>query len=620
MCGIAGIYYFGQLPKKTIANTEKILQLLKHRGPDHQSYGHFKTASLFHSRLSIIDTSFASNQPFCNTDKTQALVFNGEIFNYLELQKSLPHVNTSGDVEVLFNLLQKEGKTCLNYLNGFFAFGYYNEVKNTLLLARDRLGIKPLYYFLDSEKFIFASELKPLLELAGPQELDHDQIYTYFRLNYCAGNKTIFKNVFRLLPGHCIEANELGIRLSNWYAAPKTNPDDTSIAPENTLAELLDNAVKLRLKADVPVGTFLSGGIDSSIISALAKKHKPDLNTFSIGFADEKYFDETRFSELVATHIKSNHHVFKLKEDDFLQHIDRFLAAIDEPFADSSAFNFYMLSMHTRQHVKVALSGDGADELFKGYNKHRALLMSDRSLVKFISALLPKLIPKGKSSRNNGLQNKIRQLKKFNALSGLSSVEKQKLLASISSDSECRSLLKTDSSSDYFNQLFSVSAPLTQFDLNNTFDLQTVLSDDMLVKADRFSMQHGVEIRNPFLDYRVVEFALNLPQNKKINAGAQKIILRDSFSELLPPQIFSRSKKGFELPLQKWLTGQLKTKLENNWLNPEKIITEEILDYKEVKKISNQLFSDSPGDSAARLWAIVIFENWLMNFKEYIKR
>jgi len=620
MCGIAGIYYFGQRPQKTIANTEKILQLLKHRGPDYQSYSHFKTASLFHSRLSIIDTSFASNQPFCNTDKTRALVFNGEIFNYLELQKSLPHINTSGDVEVLFSLLQKEGKTCLNSLNGFFAFAYYDEVQNTLLLARDRLGVKPLYYFQDSEKFIFASELKPLLELAGPQELDHDQIYTYFRLNYCAGNKTIFKNVFRLLPGYCIETNGQGIRLSNWYTAPKTNPTDTPITPENTLAELLDNAVKLRLQADVPVGTFLSGGIDSSIISALAKKHKPDLNTFSIGFANEKYFDETSFSELVAAHIKSNHHVFKLKEDDFLQHIDRFLAAIDEPFADSSAFNFYMLSMHTRQHVKVALSGDGADELFKGYNKHRALLMNDRPLIKFISALLPKLIPTGKSSRNSGLQNKIRQLKKFNALSGLSPVEKQKLLASISDDSECRALLKRDSSSDYFNQLFSVSAPLIHFDLNNTFDLQTVLSDDMLVKADRFSMQHGVEIRNPFLDYRVVEFALNLPQNKKINTGAQKIILRDSFSELLPPQIFSRSKKGFELPLQKWLTGQLKTKLENDWLNTEKIIAEGILDDKEVKKIINQLFSDSPGDSAARLWAIVIFENWLMNFKEYIKR
>jgi asparagine synthase (glutamine-hydrolysing) len=618
MCGIAGIFYFSTTNAEKAVNTDKILNLLKHRGPDNQSFADFKSGKLFHSRLEIVDTTEASNQPFCNADKTNTLVFNGEIFNYQDFQKEFD-VKTTGDVEILFKLLQTKGKECLNLLNGFFAFGFYDEKKNNLLVARDRSGIKPLYYYSDTEKFIFASELKPLLELAGAQEIDPEQLYSYFRLNYCAGSKTIFKNVYRLLPGHLIEVNEQGVRVENWYTVDKLKNSETTTESTNKLSGLLEDAVKLRLHADVPVGTFLSGGIDSSIISALAKKHKADLNTFSIGFSDEKYFDETHYSELVATHIKSNHRVFKLKEDDFLQHIDAFLASIDEPFADSSAFNFYMLSMYTRQHVKVALSGDGADELFKGYNKHKALLLGDNSWMKVISGILPKIIPGNKSSRNSMLQNKVRQLKKFNTLGNLSSIEKQQFLASISNDTECQELLIGKHSCLYFNSLFETTAGFRNFDLEDSFDLQTVLADDMLVKADRFSMQHGVEIRNPFLDYRVVEFALNLPLAQKINKTNQKIILKESFSDLLPKQIFTRSKKGFELPLQKWLSGQLKNKLENDWLNSDKLIAEGFLTTEEIKNIKNQLFSDSPGDSAARLWAIIIFESWLQNFKDYIK-
>lgn len=616
MCGIAGIFYFKSESAQKPVNADKILQLLKHRGPDNQSCVNFKTSHLFHSRLEIVDTTEASNQPYISSNKDQALVFNGEIYNYKKFYELFPDHKTSGDVEVLFKLLQEKGKECLNLLNGFFSFGFYDEQKNNLLVARDRFGVKPLYYFYDDQKFAFASELKPLLELAGPKELDEAQLYTYFRLNYSAGEKTIFKNIKRLLPGNYIEVSSSGVKTNNWYEAPlKQSISD----PKKELATLLEDAVKLRLHADVPVGTFLSGGIDSSIISALAKKHKPDLNTFSIGFADEHYFDETVYSELVAKHINSNHHVFKLKEEDFLQHIDAFLNSIDEPFADSSAFNFYMLSMYTRKHVKVALSGDGADELFKGYNKHRALQMSTNPMMKIISGIVPKLLPSGKSSRNSSLQNKMRQLQKFNKLSGLSEIEKQQFLASISDDKAVTMLLKQSPSTSYFDNLFKTTSVFKNFSIRDSFDLQTVLADDMLVKTDRFSMQHGVEIRNPFMDYRVVEFALNLPMNRKITGNGQKLILKESFGGLLPSQIFSRSKKGFELPLQKWLTGQLVSKVENEWLNKEKINSEGILNYGQVKSIQDQLFSHSPEDSAARLWAIIIFESWLHNFKDYIK-
>ncbi len=612
MCGIAGILYFDNKTLKKFNDTQKILDLLARRGPDNQGFKQYSHCTLFHSRLQILDTSISSNQPFSDTENHCALVFNGEIFNYKEFYKTQTNLKTTGDVEVLFNLVKNEGQNCLNSLNGFFAFAFFDSEKNSLLVARDRLGIKPLYYYKDDDKFAFASELKPLLNLVGKQELNRDQINAYFRLNYCAGQETIFKNVYRLLPGQLIELKNNAVSVKNWYVAPKINTNAT-------LNDLLDDAVKLRLHADVPVGTFLSGGVDSSIISALAKKHKTDLHTFSIGFKDEAFFDETNYAELVAKHINSNHHTFKLSEEDLLNNIHDFLNCIDEPFADSSAFNFYMLSKFTKKYVKVALSGDGADELFKGYNKHKALLMSENSLTKLIAGTTTPLLSLSSGSRQGILANKTRQLKKFNTLVKLSSLEKQKFLASISTQKEIDQLLKTKIDPDYFDSLFKTTESLHNFNLEDTFDLQTVLSDDMLVKADRYSMQHGIEIRNPFLDYRVVEFALNLEKNKKINKNEQKIILKKSFGNLLPNEIFERSKKGFEAPLHKWLSGKFNSEVENKILNKEKIESENILNYDYIAELKKKLHSKNPGDSAAKLWAVIVFESWLTNFKEYIK-
>ncbi|MBA2613615.1 MAG: asparagine synthase (glutamine-hydrolyzing) [Bacteroidetes bacterium] len=593
-------------------NDQKILDLLKHRGPDNRAFKEYKKCILFHSRLQILDTSGTSNQPFCDDESENCLVFNGEIFNYKEFQKKQSNLKTTGDVEVLFNLLKTEKENCLNKLNGFFAFAFYNAETNSLLLAKDRLGIKPLYYYKDEEKIAFASELKPLLELTGKQELNLTQLNTYFGLNYCAGPETIFKNIYRLLPGQYIQVQNKTVTVKNWYVVPKKQ------ASQN-FTQLLEEAVKLRLHADVPVGTFLSGGIDSSIISALAKKNKADLNTFSIGFTDEDYFDETNYAELVAKHINSNHHTFKLSETDFLNNIHDFLNCIDEPFADSSAFNFYMLSKFTKDHVKVALSGDGADELFKGYNKHKALLMSNSSLNRLLAGMGSPLLALNKSSRQGALANKTRQLKKFSELVKLNPTEKQKFLASISSQTEIDKLLKQKVNPAYFDSLFKTNSVYSNFELEDVFDLQTVLADDMLVKADRFSMQQGIEIRNPFLDYRVVEYALNLNNKEKINKSAQKIILKKDFAYLLPKQIFERSKKGFELPLHKWLSGKFSKEFETKLLNKEKIESEGYLNYNYIAELKEQLHSKSPDDSAAKLWAIIIFESWLTNFKDYIK-
>lgn len=292
--------------------------------------------------------------------------------------------------------------------------------------------------------------------------------------------------------------------------------------------------------------------------------------------------------------------------------------SIDEPFADSSAFNFYLLSKFTRKHVKVALSGDGADELFKGYNKHRALELVKSSFFKIGIQSASAIAGNLKGSRDGKLNNKLRQLKKLNQLAKLSDIEKQIFLATISEENYCNEIILKKNNSKYFDSLFSLNFAFQNFYIDDAFDLQTVLPDEMLVKADRFSMRHGIEIRNPFLDYRVVEFALNLNSEKIISRNAQKIILRNEFKNLLPEIIFTRSKKGFELPIQKWLKGNLNERLDKIWLNKNKLQNENIYNVETIENLKHDLRSSQSGDTAAKIWALIVFEIWYENFKPYI--
>ncbi len=610
MCGIAGIYFLKNTEACNADQTTHVIKALKHRGPDFQGHFSFKNCSFFHSRLSILDLSDKSHQPFLDEKKEKALIYNGEIFNYKDLQKGYGPLKTSGDVEVLFKLFEKEGISSVNRLNGFFAFAFFDTKKDELHIVRDRFGVKPLYYYKDEEKIAFASELKALLELVGPQQLNPDTLHTYLRLNYISGNETIFKNIFRLAPGSYISVKNKKIEENNYYKLLVRND-------KRSLAELLTDSVKIRLHADVPVGCFLSGGLDSSIISALAKEHHNDLHTFSLGFEDEPYFDETNYAEKVAARIQSKHHTFQLRNSDFINNIHPFLQSIDEPFADSSAFNVYLLSKYTTHHVKVALSGDGADELFMGYNKHRAELLSRSFISKIGSPLLSPLAALLSDSRNDSTSNKIRQIKRYSKSANLSAIERYINWACISTQNEVDDLLleKTNSS---FNNLFKEAFAQKDFNPVNYADLKIVLADDMLVKADRMSMQHGLEIRNPYLDYRVVEFAMNLSEDKKITTQGQKLILKETFKHLLPPEILNREKKGFELPLWKWLKTELRNDIENNWLNEKRIKEEGIFNYSAVLKLKQKLYSDNPGDAPAKVWALIIFQNWKENFKKFI--
>ncbi|HNR56353.1 MAG TPA: asparagine synthase (glutamine-hydrolyzing), partial [Flavobacteriales bacterium] len=377
MCGIAGTFQIDHALPATGERIHAALQCIAHRGPDDEGIHTEGSAVLGQRRLSIIDTSSAGHQPFTDEGGRYTITFNGEVFNFQTLRADLEaqgHTFRShSDTEVILRLYTLKGPAFLHDLNGFFAFAIHDKETDSLFLARDRYGVKPLLWSEVDGRFLFASELRSLLALGATREQDPVSARQYFAYYYIPAPHTVFKGSHKLLPGHCMHVDKSGVRVERWYdvvAASKQVPKRTD--PGQTLFQLMDDAVRLRLIADVPVGAFLSGGVDSSIVSALAARHHKHLHTFSIGYADDPFFDESRYAEEVARHIKSDHHTFKLTREELAANYTKLLAATDEPFADSSALPSFMLCERTRKHVTVAVSGDGADEVFGGYTKHQA--------------------------------------------------------------------------------------------------------------------------------------------------------------------------------------------------------------------------------------------------------
>jgi asparagine synthase (glutamine-hydrolysing) len=632
MCGITGILAFTEEGKKYLDKIDDAVKSLHHRGPDGSGVFRHGNVALGHTRLAIIDTSDAAAQPFTSSDGRYTIVFNGEIFNYKELRAELEKegctFRSRSDTEVLLTLYAKEGDNFLNKLNGFFAFAIYDSENSSIFLARDRYGEKPLYwgYSENSNAFYFASELRALYKLGVKPRLDHSALYAYLQLNYIPPARpwSIDYRIRQLKCGTTalVKNGEKHpeIHLSDWYKhdAEPTPPDYES--SKSQLRAILDAAVQRRLISDVPIGSFLSGGVDSSIVSALAIRYKPKLQTFSIGFADEPYFDETEFAQKVAKHIGSQHHVFKLTNVDLLETLHVFLNNLDEPFADSSALAVNALAKYTKKHVTVALSGDGADELFGGYNKHAAEFRAreksiSNSLIKagsFLWHALP-------ASRNSEFGNRIRQLRKFSSGLKLNSKDRYWLWATLASQREVSSLWRGGAelySSFDHQKKYLLDGIQNNEDMNEVFrkDVEMVLEGDMLVKTDRMSMQHGLEVRSPFLDHDVMEFAMSLPSEYKINRHERKRILKDACRDLLPPEIFTRKKQGFEVPLLKWFRGDLRGMIDE--LLDEKFLKEQnLFNPEEVKNIRKQLHSNDPGDSAARIWGLIVFQSW---WKKYL--
>jgi asparagine synthase (glutamine-hydrolysing) len=626
VCGITGVFAFNLVGKFNMIHVTAATMALQKRGPDFQDIYLDEFVALGHRRLSIIDTRAVAHQPMRDITKRYTIIFNGEIFNYRELKIELEArgvtFNSESDTEVLLNLFILEKENCLNRLNGFFSFCIYDKQEQTFFLARDRYGIKPLLYLFDEDKFLFGSEMKALVEYGIDKEIDFQSLYTYLQLNYIPAPATIFTHVKKLMPGHYLKVSYKKLETHCYYTIPEREnqkPPFDYTESKNKLVELLEDSVKRRLISDVPLGSFLSGGIDSSVITTLATKHKPDLHTFSIGFKDEKFFDETHYAKRVADHLKTNHTVFSLTNDDLLAHLHHTLDYLDEPFADSSALNVFILSKETRKHATVALSGDGADELLAGYNKHAAFqrIINKGWQENLIGGLAPiwKLLPQ---SRNSAWSNKFRQLTRFAEGMKLTSQDRYWQWAGFAKEAQALDLL-SDQSKEKFNQqgyekrkqdlLKTIPAHESMRDILLT-DVNLVLPNDMLTKVDLMSMAHGLEIRVPFLDYRLVNFIFSLPDDYKITRSIRKRILQDAFRDVLPKELYNRPKKGFEVPLLKWFRKELKSWITEDLLAEKYIQEQGIFSYPEIKKLLNQLFSTNPQDAPARIWALIVFQSW----------
>lgn len=632
MCGITGVITFNETESYLKNNIGKAVNVLSKRGPDFQSSLILDENSRFaHARLSIIDISDAAHQPMSSPCERYTLVFNGEIFNYKDIRNELialgEKFETTSDTEVLLKSFIRDKEKCLEKLNGFFAFAIYDNEEKTIFLARDRMGIKPLLYRKTKDSFLFASEMKAIIAYEIPKKIDFDSVHQYFRFNYIPSPNSIFEDVKKLEPGHFMKIkNDGSFEIKNYYIIPKEalstkkyHFNDYGKA-QQVLREELEKSVQLRLVSDVPLGTFLSGGIDSSVITALASKHMPNLNTFSVGFSDNPYFDETKYANLVAKMYKTNHTIFSLSNKNLYNSLSDMLDYIDEPFADSSAIPVYILSKKTREKVTVSLSGDGADEMFGGYNKHFAdwKIRQNGIVNGVVSSLNPlwKTLPK---SRNGKFSNMVRQLNRFAEGSKLTDAERYLQWCSISSTDYCTALLKNRSQgldfqdrNDRINSIFTLNG-----DLNETLyaDMQQVLVNDMLTKVDSMSMANSLEVRTPFLDHNLVNFAFQLPPQFKVNKKGRKMILKDAFRKDLPSELYIRNKMGFEIPLLEWFRNDLKSFIFDELLAEKFIETQGIFNIDIIKELKVKLFSNNPEDVHAQIWALIVFQTW---WKKYM--
>ncbi len=610
MCGIAGHVVSGGAPAQREA-VSSASRLLRHRGPDSSGQVDLPGCSLAHRRLSIIDIE-GSRQPWVSACGRYHMVFNGEIYNYLELRGELVkrghRFTSSGDTEVLLSLYIEYGPSCLERLNGMFAFAVWDTREQSLFLARDRLGKKPLYYAASGGEMAFASELQALAPFRFvDRSINPEAVEDFFAHQFIGEQRTIYRGVRKLPPGSCLFWRGGESTISRYWLPPlpQEGAGDTDALCEEFRA-LLSDAVRLRMRSDVPAGAFLSGGIDSSLVVASLKQSGFDVEAFTVGFREGSY-DESGLAAEVATALDCRHvtHCVALEQ---VERIDRVIAAFGEPFADPSALPTWELSRFTREHVTVALSGDGVDELFGGYRRYYARYLlqcagiSPRVLGNGLIQRLLDLFPEPTRYYGTSLVKKLRLV---HALGRQQRENPGDPLPRLFGPRELRQLLghgggKWDHVGSYgLEDLDAVSRMMA-------LDQRIYLPDDILVKVDRMSMRHSLEVRCPFLDHRLVEFAARLPLDCKIRRGVQKYLVRRCARGLLPQKVLRRGKHGFAVPLGDWFRGVLRPRFEEAVMGSD---GSGLLCREMVSRLWHE-HQQGRRDHGFRLWSIYVFERW----------
>jgi len=606
MCGIIGFNWEDRdLLKKSC-------KLLVHRGPDQFGYYTGKEISLGHRRLSIIDLSDNGKQPMSNEDNSIWLVYNGEIYNFQELREELDnrgHIFKSNtDTEVIIHSYEEWGEDCVKRFNGMFAFAIWDDNKKKLFLARDRLGIKPLYYFLNDRKFFFASEIKAILSCEyAKKEIDLDSINHYVTLAYVPSPRTIFKNIFQLMPGHILICYNNIIKIERYWNLNFNHKNRTEREAIKQMEIILNDAVQKRMVSDVPLGIFLSGGLDSSLIAALMKNYSSSLKTFSIGF-EEAEFNETNYAREMADYLKTDHKEFTVKPN-AIKVLPKIIYSLDQPFADPSALPTYYLSKLTKKYVTVALSGDGADELFAGYrryvggylDKKISLIPSPiRNLITFVPATRKRYDPNkylGKLIRGLDLE---KEDKHAFYMQHFEEDLKDELYDGV--------LKNRNPSITVFKDHLNYLNSRDQLDIAQYLDIKTYLADDILVKVDRMSMAHSLEVRSPFLDYRMFELMTSFPTKLRLNRLNGKYILKKFARGYIPKKIVYRKKEGFSVPLNRWFDNELKD-IIINVLTDDKTIKRGYFNKNVVNKIIRDHLQRKK-EYSTQLWILLNLELW----------
>jgi len=609
MCGICG--YYSNSNVFSGDELEKMADALAHRGPDAEGFFLEAPVGLGHRRLSIIDLSTSANQPMTSHNGRYVMVYNGEVYNFKEIEKDLRFTNvdlrfkTSSDSEVILEAFVLLGPGFVNKLNGMFAIVIYDKLEKSLYFFRDRIGIKPLYYFTEGINFAFASELKSLKCSAYIQNnisINQVAINEYLHLGYIPEPHSIYKNIYKFPAGSWAKIDSKGFEIKKyWDINDKISErliTDEHEAKEK-LKELLISSVKYRMISDVPFGTFLSGGIDSSLVTAIAQSISPEpVKTFTIRFDDAKY-NESHYARAIADYLGTHHHEYTVTEKDGIDLIPELGNIYDEPFADSSAIPTLLVSRMAKQQVTMTLSGDGGDELFMGYGAYNWAKRLNNPFIKNFRAPIKGTLSL-LSNRYQRASHLFENVPPEQLHSHIFSQEQY-----LFSRSELKKILTPEFHSEFkLDENPLLARKLTPPEEQSLFDLKYYLKDDLLVKVDRASMHYSLETRVPLLDYRIVEFAYNLHPSLRSRNGISKYLLKQVLFDFVPATYFDRPKRGFAVPLQRWMKNGLLNKGVDNFKKSS------FFNAVEVENLKKEFFFNGKEYLYNRLWQLLMLNNF----------